>query len=82
LDFKLCEKIITNISKVIVGKYDSLELLMVGMLADGHVLQHTHSGDCLRSGRHPGERIPYPMKRLRDALRPAFNSISGNNPPF
>jgi len=38
VDFKLCEKIIANISKVIVGKYDSLELLMVGMLADGHVL--------------------------------------------
>lgn len=38
MDFKLCEKIITNMSKVIVGKYDSLELLMVGMLADGHVL--------------------------------------------
>ena len=38
MDFKLCEKIITNISKVIVGKYESLELLMVGMLADGHVL--------------------------------------------
>lgn len=38
MDFKLCEKIIINMSKVIVGKYDSLELLMVGMLADGHVL--------------------------------------------
>ena len=38
MDFKLCEKIIANMSKVIVGKYDSLELLMVGMLADGHVL--------------------------------------------
>jgi len=38
LEFKLCEKIIANISKVIVGKYDSLELLLVGMLADGHVL--------------------------------------------
>ncbi len=38
MDFKLCETIIANISKVIVGKYDSLELLMVGMLADGHVL--------------------------------------------
>ncbi|MDF1591582.1 MAG: MoxR family ATPase [Desulfobacterales bacterium] len=38
MDFKLCEKIITNMSRVIVGKYESLELLMVGMLADGHVL--------------------------------------------
>jgi len=38
VDFKLCERIITNMSQVIVGKYDSLELLMVGMLADGHVL--------------------------------------------
>ncbi|MEW6672798.1 MAG: MoxR family ATPase [Thermodesulfobacteriota bacterium] len=38
MDFKLCETIITNMSKVIVGKYESLELLMAGMLADGHVL--------------------------------------------
>jgi len=38
LDFKLCERIVDNISRVIVGKRDSLELLMVGLLADGHVL--------------------------------------------
>jgi len=38
VEFKLCENIIANISKVIVGKYDCLELLMVGLLADGHIL--------------------------------------------
>lgn len=38
MDFQLCKKIIANISRVIVGKYGSLELLLAGMLADGHVL--------------------------------------------
>src|SRR4030043_55190 len=38
LDFSLCKKIIENISYVIVGKKQSIELLLVALLADGHVL--------------------------------------------
>jgi len=38
LNFKLCEDIIENISRVIVGKRKAIELLLVGLLADGHVL--------------------------------------------
>jgi len=38
LDFNSCQEIIHNISRVIVGKQASLELLMVALLADGHVL--------------------------------------------
>jgi MoxR-like ATPase len=36
--FSLCKKIIENVSRVIVGKEPSIELLMVALLADGHVL--------------------------------------------
>ncbi len=36
--FKLCKDIIANMSRVIVGKQDCLELLLVALLADGHVL--------------------------------------------
>jgi MoxR-like ATPase len=38
LDFSLCKAIVENISRVIVGKNQSIELLLVAMLADGHVL--------------------------------------------
>jgi MoxR-like ATPase len=38
LNFDLCERIVENISKVIVGKDRSIELLLVALLADGHVL--------------------------------------------
>jgi MoxR-like ATPase len=38
MSFELGKKIIENISKVVLGKADSLELLMVALLADGHVL--------------------------------------------
>ena len=38
MGFDLCEKIIENISHVIVGKRRSIELLLVALLADGHVL--------------------------------------------
>jgi len=38
LDFNLCKDIIRNISQVVVGKTDCIELLMVALLADGHVL--------------------------------------------
>ena len=37
-DFSLCKKIIENISYVIVGKKQSIELLLVALLSDGHVL--------------------------------------------
>ncbi len=38
MDFTLCRKIIQNMAQVIVGKTDCLELLLVALLADGHVL--------------------------------------------
>ena len=38
MKFDLCKEIIENVSKVIVGKQDSIELLLVGLLADGHIL--------------------------------------------
>ncbi len=38
MDFNLCQKIIDNVSRVIVGKKKCIELLMVALLADGHVL--------------------------------------------
>jgi MoxR-like ATPase len=38
LKFELCNAILNNISRVIVGKHDPTELLLVALLADGHVL--------------------------------------------
>jgi MoxR-like ATPase len=38
LNFSLCKRIADNISHVIVGKQQSIELLLVALLADGHVL--------------------------------------------
>ena len=38
MDFGLCGKIAENISRVIVGKESTIELLLVALLADGHVL--------------------------------------------
>jgi MoxR-like ATPase len=38
LNFTVCKDIVDNISRVIVGKQKAVELLMVGLLADGHVL--------------------------------------------
>ncbi len=38
MDFSLCKKIVENVSQVIVGKNESIELLLVTLLADGHVL--------------------------------------------
>lgn len=38
MPYDLCSKIIGNMSRVIVGKQDSIELLMIGLLADGHIL--------------------------------------------
>jgi MoxR-like ATPase len=38
LDFSLCRRIMDNVSRVIVGNESSIELLLVALLADGHVL--------------------------------------------
>lgn len=38
MDFSICERIIENISQVIVGKRQALELLLVACIADGHAL--------------------------------------------
>jgi len=38
VDFSLCKRIVENISHVIVGKEQPIELLLVALLADGHVL--------------------------------------------
>src|SRR4030065_1735247 len=38
LKFSLCKRIIENISHLIVGKHQSIELLLVALLSDGHVL--------------------------------------------
>lgn len=38
MDFALCKRIAENISRVIVGKKECVELLLVALLADGHVL--------------------------------------------
>ncbi len=38
VEFRLCDRIIENISRVIVGKDQAIELLLVGLMAEGHVL--------------------------------------------
>ncbi len=38
MHFDLCKKIVENVARVIVGKERSIELLLVALLADGHVL--------------------------------------------
>jgi MoxR-like ATPase len=38
LETELCRRILENMSRVIVGKSKSLELLLVALMADGHVL--------------------------------------------
>jgi MoxR-like ATPase len=38
LDFSICFKIMENISRVIIGKKTAIELMLVAILADGHVL--------------------------------------------
>lgn len=37
-DFIFCSRIMENIAQVIVGKHPAIELLLVALLADGHVL--------------------------------------------
>ncbi len=38
MSFEECSKILENVSRVIVGKESSIELILVGLLAEGHVL--------------------------------------------
>lgn len=38
MDFKYCEHIEKNISQVIVGKHQTIELLLVALLGEGHIL--------------------------------------------
>lgn len=38
MDFSICFKIMDNISRVIVGKQESVKLMLVALLSDGHVL--------------------------------------------
>jgi MoxR-like ATPase len=38
MNFEACEHIINNISRVIVGKREVIKFLLIGLLADGHVL--------------------------------------------
>ncbi len=38
MDFSLCNKIMNNISRVVVGKKESIELILVALLAEGHIL--------------------------------------------
>jgi MoxR-like ATPase len=38
LDISLCNKVIENISRVIVGRIQAIELLLVTLIAEGHVL--------------------------------------------
>ena len=38
MDFSLCQQIIENIKRVMVGKQRPIELLLVTLLAEGHVL--------------------------------------------
>lgn len=38
MDFSICKKLANNISKVIIGKNDTIELLLVALLSGGHVL--------------------------------------------
>jgi MoxR-like ATPase len=39
-----CERILDEVERAIVGKRDALELVLVGLLADGHVLMEDYPG--------------------------------------
>ena len=38
MDFSLCDRIIENISRVIIGKKRTIELLLIALIAEGHIL--------------------------------------------
>jgi MoxR-like ATPase len=39
-----CDRIVTEVERAIVGKREALELVLVGLLADGHVLMEDYPG--------------------------------------
>ena len=43
-DFSICKQIIENISKVVIGKQKTIELLLVALLGEGHVLMEDVPG--------------------------------------
>ena len=56
------EKIIQNVEQVIVGKRSTIELLMVALLSEGHILLEDVPG----TGKTMLDRIP-------SVAHPAFN---------
>jgi MoxR-like ATPase len=38
MEFSLCRRIVEQVSKVVVGKESKIELLLVGLLSEGHIL--------------------------------------------
>ena len=38
MDFSLCRRIVEHVATVVVGKESKIELLLVGLLSEGHVL--------------------------------------------
>ncbi|MEX2211107.1 MAG: MoxR family ATPase [Gaiellaceae bacterium] len=39
-----CDRIVTEVERAVVGKREALELVLIGMLADGHVLMEDYPG--------------------------------------
>src|SRR5919106_6633292 len=39
-----CDRIVTEVERAVVGKRDPLELVLIGLLADGHVLIEDYPG--------------------------------------
>jgi MoxR-like ATPase len=39
-----CDQVVTEVERAVVGKRESLELVLVGLLADGHVLMEDYPG--------------------------------------
>jgi MoxR-like ATPase len=39
-----CDRIVTEVERAVVGKRDPLELVLIGLLADGHVLMEDYPG--------------------------------------
>lgn len=65
MNFELIKKIIGNISRVIVGKKEAIELLLVTLLADGHALLEDV----------PGVGKTLIAKSLAKSIKGSFNRI-------
>jgi len=65
MDFEAGRRIIENISRVMVGKTASLELVLIALLADGHVLMEDV----------PGVGKTLMAKSLARSIRGSFNRI-------